>query len=185
MTDTRLAESFLVNDRVDALADGAYRVFVNALVWSTSQGTDGRLPTRALRHLHPDGRRQDLIDELVRSSFWVVREDGFEIRNFLRYQTSAEQVDKARELARLRKQKQREQAHQKEINKLVTRDEPRDSPRDGASDERRGPLGQDSDRTGQEQDRTGAGEGTRLSTSDNGEYRGGTVAWLPRAEASS
>jgi hypothetical protein len=136
-------ESILVNDRVDALSDGAFRVFIMAVTWSVAQGTDGELPERAVKRLHPDGVRRDLITELVEDSFLIPIDNGYQIRNFLSYQTPNETVQRAREVNRRRKQEQRRREQQKAIDKLagqpnVTHDGQRDGQRDVTHDGRRG-----------------------------------------------
>jgi hypothetical protein len=179
MTDARIHESILVNDRVDGLSDGAFRVFVMALSWSVSQGTDGVLPQRAFRRLHPDGVRRDLIGELVAHGFLTAKGDGYEIRNFLRYQTPAETVERQRELARIRKATQRKRDAEKELQKLgVTGD----GTRDGTSDARRPPSGQQTEDSDSRQQTAVRGGTTQPPEGDpfvyappNGEYRGGPV----------
>lgn len=129
MTDARLAPSFLDHPVIESLSSDAFRVYVNAIVYSTDKGLDGLVPTRALRLLHPEGMVAGEVKELVTAGLWSAVDDGFVIRNFLRYQTPAAQVEQEKENARLRKRRSREAALQRERDKLaasVTRDGTRD-----------------------------------------------------------
>lgn len=108
MTDTRLPEHFLTSPTLDGLTSDAFRVYANGLMWSVTHGTDGLIPDRALRLLHPDGRRLELAAELHAAGLWHHDDAGYHVPDFLKYQTPAEQVEKARTLARERKRKQRD-----------------------------------------------------------------------------
>ncbi len=108
MTDTRLPEYFLTSPVLDSLTDAAFRVFINGLVCSVAHGTDGHLNTRALRLLHPDGPRYDLVEDLLAIGLWRAVDGGYEIAKFLDHQSSAEQVAKGRAADRERKRRQRE-----------------------------------------------------------------------------
>ncbi len=155
MTDARLVPSFLTHPVIEGLTDPAYRVYVNGVVYSTDKGFDGFLPLRALRLLHPEGADPRWVQELVDSDLWRPGPEGYTIRNFLRYQTPAEQVERHRELARLRKQAERQRKAEAEESKLrdtlgkrVTRDGSRDGSRDERATVPRTGQGQDRDRTG-------------------------------------
>jgi hypothetical protein len=92
MTDARLAPSFLTNPTVEGLSSDAFRVYVNGLVWSATHRTDGALPERCLRLLHPDGPQREAVADLLAVGLWQLAVDGYLIRNFLKYQSSAEQL---------------------------------------------------------------------------------------------
>ncbi len=165
MTDTRLVEGFLTNGKVDGLSDAAFRVYTLGLVWSTAQGTDGRLPDRALRYLHPTGTSSAATAELVAAHLWEIDGDTFVIHDYLDYQTPHEQVERARELTRQRKAAQRLRDQDKELAKVT---------RDGVRDERRDLQGKDRTGTGQAQERTGTNNGTNNGTNADG-YTGGSL----------
>lgn len=151
MTDARLAPSFLDHPVIESLSSDAFRVYVNAIVYTVDKGFDGLVPKRALRLLHPEGMVAGEVKELVAAGLWTAVEDGYEIRNLLRYQTPAAEVEQQKENARLRKQRSRENALRTEKAKLsapVTRD----GTGDGTCDVRR-----PSHRT---PPRTGTGTGT-------------------------
>jgi len=140
VTDTRLAESFLTHPALDELSDGAHRVYVQGLVYAVGHGTDGLLPRRSLRFLHPEGPRPANVAELVAAGLWSAVGDGYEVRNFLRYQSSAEQVRLAaearqagRDAAAEKKREQRAGAKAKGATS-VFRDVPGDSCRDSGRD---------------------------------------------------
>lgn len=120
VTDTRLAESFLTHPTVDGLSDAAHRVYVNGLVYAVAGSTDGHLPKRSLRLLHPEGTSAPVVHELLAAGLWTQHEGGYLIRNYLRYQSSAEQVKQAaearhaqREADAKRKREAREAARRK------------------------------------------------------------------------
>jgi hypothetical protein len=133
VTDARLAPSFLDHPVIEALSSDAFRVYVNAIVYTVDKGLDGLVPKRALRLLHPDGTTQKQVRDLVDAGLWLPAGEDFTIRNLLRYQTPAAQVEQEKENARLRKRKSREAALLREKEKLaaaVTRDGTRDVPRE-------------------------------------------------------
>lgn len=108
MTDTRLPEHFLTAPTLDGLSSDAFRVYVNGLMWSVTHGTDGLLPERSLRFLHPEGKRPELAAELVATGLWERDDAGHHVRDFLDFQTPAEQVERARAFTRERKRRQRD-----------------------------------------------------------------------------
>lgn len=180
MTDTRLAESFLTNPKTDALSDAGFRVYVLALVWSTTHGTDGFVPGRALRYLHPEGSDQSLVDELVKARLWEPFSGGWNIHDFLTYQTPAalkQQLDEARKQQRAKDaERKRNQRAKKGAGKPTV---PKDVPVDVPRDEMGGHTGQQT--ATDDRDRTAVGKGSSkeeplydpFSDTSNGEYRGG------------
>lgn len=121
MTDTRLVEGFLTNPKIDGLSDAAFRTYINGLVYAVSAGTDGYLPGRALRLLHPDGARPDTSLELVKRRLWEPATDGWRIHDFDKHQTSAEQIERSRELARARKQRERDKKTEEAMSRATGR----------------------------------------------------------------
>lgn len=152
MTDTRLAESFLTHPTIDGLSDAAHRVYTNGLVYAVAGSTDGRLPQRALRLLHPDGTTKTVVKELVNAGLWTAVGDGFEVRNFLRYQSSAEQVKQAAEARQQQRaadaERKRRQRHKDRVSADVTPDVTPDI-RTGSTG-RQGQEGQEGSKTGDE-----------------------------------
>lgn len=71
MADARLRAEWLGQMRFDDLSDAAWRVFTSALMWSIGNGTDGVIPRRYLRYLHPDGVIEESVRiELVHAGLW-------------------------------------------------------------------------------------------------------------------
>lgn len=129
VTDSRLPGNWLTDIRYADLSDRAWRVFTGALMWSNEQGTDGIVPARYLRLLHPDGDVDEALDELEKAGI-VHRPNGGGIllprwsdRDGLG-QSTAEQVRNYRENARERQRRHREST------RSVTRDSQRDVARD-------------------------------------------------------
>lgn len=111
MTDARLSPTFLDHPVVDALDDRAHRVYTNGIVYCASHETDGFIPRRMLRLLYPEPiDLYAVANELIAVGLWQAVDDGWAIRNFLRYQTSRAQLDGKREYDRLRKQHERDAA---------------------------------------------------------------------------
>ncbi len=109
MTDTRLPEQWLGDMTRDGLSDGAFRVWINALIWSVKYQKDGFVDPLALRYLHPEGRRTDLVDELVAAGLWQAATDGgWLILDFLDHQTPAAKLREQREAARVKQQRYRD-----------------------------------------------------------------------------
>ena len=65
MTDARLPGRWLTDPHLEALSDRLWRVHTGALMWSAEQGTDGLLPRRTLRLLHPEIATLDDAQALV------------------------------------------------------------------------------------------------------------------------
>jgi hypothetical protein len=141
MVDTRLPEHWSRKIEMLELSDSAWRLLTNALMWSNSQGTDGRIPTKALHLCHSDWKRHVL--ELIEQGLWEETREGFRCLGDWEKewgQSSAEYVATLRETARLRQQRKREKSKEKG----VTRDVPGDVPRDvgEAGKERKDRLGE-------------------------------------------
>lgn len=103
MTDARLPGPWLTNPTMDGLSDRAWRTFTGSLMWSNEAGTDGRITTRSLRFLHPEGTDDVTRDELVRAELWALTADGIEVCNWtVMGQELAATVAERREAARVR-----------------------------------------------------------------------------------
>lgn len=95
MTDSRLPGHWLTDMRYADLTDRAWRVLCGALMWSNEQGTDGIIPTRYLRNLHPDGDVDAAIAELEAAGILIRTDDGITLPGWsdprgLRQSTSAQ-----------------------------------------------------------------------------------------------
>lgn len=110
MVDARLPAEWLGSIRIDNLSDRAFRVLAGALMWCNGQGTDGTIPARYAKYLHPDGDDAEAFDELVRAGLWERDGDGFRLVGWstaLR-QSTAEEVSRYREGARRRQKEYRD-----------------------------------------------------------------------------
>lgn len=123
MTDARLPGRWLTDPDFDALSDRLWRVHSSALMWSAEQGTDGLIPRRTLRLLHPEGARAADADSLVERGVWETEGDGYRVSEWDRTQSLAADVERKRELDRERKRRQR-------AKDPVTRDGMRDGTRE-------------------------------------------------------
>lgn len=123
MTDARLPGRWLTDPNLEALSDRLWRVHTGALMWSAEQGTDGLIPRRTLRLLHPDAATSDDATTLVSEGLWAVEGDGFRVLDWENSQSLDADVKRRRELDRERKRRQRSKAN-------VTRDSMRDESRD-------------------------------------------------------
>jgi hypothetical protein len=143
MTDARLPGRWLLDPRMDALSDRAWRVWTAALMFSAEQGTDGLIVRRSFRYLHEHGVEAPVLDELMAAGLVEITDDGgMQVLNWVQMgQSLAQSIEQAREAARTRKQNERARKREK-----GTGDRVRDVTRDD--------VGQD--RTGE--DRPGHGE---------------------------
>jgi len=105
VTDANIKPSLLDHRPILRLSDSAFRVWMMGIVYGAAHETDGFLDRRVLALLHPDGAREDLAQELVNAGRWKVREDGWQIDDFLTYQTS--HADRVKQRAEWREAKKR------------------------------------------------------------------------------
>jgi hypothetical protein len=110
MVDARLPAEWLGSIRIDNLSDRAFRVLAGALMWCNGQGTDGAVPARYTKYLHPDGDDPAAFDELEQAGLWKHLDDGYRLVGWssaLR-QSTAEEVERYREGARRRQKEYRD-----------------------------------------------------------------------------
>jgi hypothetical protein len=110
MVDARLPAEWLGSIRIDDLSDRAFRVLAGALMWCNGQGTDGSIPARYTRYLHPDGNDEAAFAELIDAGLWIRVDDGYQMvgwSSHLRQSTAAE-VEHYRESSRLRQKAYRD-----------------------------------------------------------------------------
>jgi hypothetical protein len=115
MTDARLKGSWLGAMRFDGLSDCAWRVFTGALMWSVEQGTDGLIPTRYLRTLHPDGEQPEAYAELLAARLWISCATGYQLLDWAGDlgQSTAQEIEAYKENARNRQRTWRENQRKK------------------------------------------------------------------------
>lgn len=164
MTDARLPGRWLTDPTMDALSDRAWRTFTGGLMWSNEAGTDGLIPARALRFLHPRGVDGATASELVNAGLWEQGDDSFTVPHWKkRGQELASVVEQRREDNRLRQAAWRDK--EKAKRKAVTRDVTPD-------------VGQEHDRT-----RTGTGQADTASRFHKSMSPGWPVREIPRSTA--
>ena len=124
MTWVRLDDQFAEDDAVADLSDRAFRLHVIALCYSSRRSTDGRLDKRAVTVVSAvltSGRSARWVQELVSAGLWLANGDGsYEIKNFLKYNPSAAEVEERRA--------------ERNARMLATRDLARDQSHGGSRD---------------------------------------------------
>lgn len=112
MTDARLRSSWLGLMLFDDLSDAAWRVFTGGLMWSAEQGTDGFIPRRYVRTLHPDGENPEAVAEIAAAGLWEVTDAGVQFADWDGElgQSTAAQVEEYRRKGRERARRFREAA---------------------------------------------------------------------------
>ena len=105
----RLEDSFHHHPKVLRAGNAAVGLWVRCGTYSAQYLTDGHVPAEIAREY---GRPRE-IDALVETALWLPNGDGFEIRDFLEYQPSAEDIRAERAKARERQAKRRRDQHGK------------------------------------------------------------------------
>jgi len=110
MVDARLPAEWLGSIRFDNLSDRAFRILAGALMWCNGQGTDGAVPARYTKYLHPDGDDQDAFDELEACGLWSRVQDGYVLLGWTDdlHQSTAEEIQRYREAGRRRQKAYRD-----------------------------------------------------------------------------
>ncbi len=160
MTDSRLPGRWLTDIKFQTLSDRAWRTWCGALLWSNEQGTDGAIPSLAMKYLHPNGVDDATRLELIEAKLWRHTKAGIQVVDWAGStgQSAAADIAAQRENNRMRQRK-----HRQKVTRDVTRDVTGES------------LGQD--RTGE--DRTGQDYGEAQINQGTGEVVGWPVAEIP------
>lgn len=110
MVDARLPAEWLDSLRIDKLSDRAFRVLAGALMWCNGQGTDGAVPARYTKYLHPDGDDLDAFEELEAAGLWSRAEDGYLLAGWADdlHQSTAEEIQRYRDAAKRRQKAYRD-----------------------------------------------------------------------------
>ncbi len=111
---TRLDDQFHTNPKLTGLPDPAFRMYVNGLVWSVANLTDGRIAYRNAVNMglkqHGNSVR-NTIRHLVETGLWAPdtdEKDVWWVHDFDQYQPTKAQVQQEREATRRRVQKHRD-----------------------------------------------------------------------------
>jgi hypothetical protein len=109
VTDARLPGRWASSLDMDSLSDASWRVFSYALMWSAENGTDGFIPTRYLKRLHPDGEQPEAFEQLAHQGLWVRGDAGYQLKDWDTSlgQSTREQVETYRAKGRERTRKYR------------------------------------------------------------------------------
>jgi hypothetical protein len=104
MRHTRFELGFPRNRKVSRLSDAAFRLWTSAIDHAREQRTDGRIEPGDLLVIPRGGGavswKPSVVKELVDAGLWDTEKGGWKIHNFLVWQDSKAQVDRAREQAR-------------------------------------------------------------------------------------
>lgn len=99
---TRFDDNFHEQPEMDFLSDSAALLHVCATTWCNCAGTDGFVPTERVKRLK--GGSVQAAEELCREipqlpghkPWWVKVEGGYQVRSFLKFNASAEEVREAK-----------------------------------------------------------------------------------------
>lgn len=108
MTWARLDDG--ITDRPDLLAlERTVRLLhIEGIVWSCRHETDGAIPRHVIRKVTDDPDPEAAAAALVAAGLWNETDDGWCIDGFLEDQISSEDLERQRELARVRQRRQRQ-----------------------------------------------------------------------------
>ena len=123
----QLSNGLWLNDKANELLDAdprAFGMWVMSLSYASDNMTDGVLKARALRRLGCDDRTRDA---LIECGMWEDAGDGcVRIHDYLRHNTSREQIEASRDSAAERQRRKRERDVTHDVTRDVTRDTPSD-----------------------------------------------------------
>jgi hypothetical protein len=175
MTDARLPGRWINDPALLDLSDRLWRVHTLALMWSAEQGTDGAIPVRMLRLLHPDGATLEDARALIGAGLWASEGAAYRVLRWEQSQSLAADVERARVSNRERQARHRAKTSAAATPKPghVTRDVTGESPRQGQARQGQARTGQASEVPGTSQhenapDRVGLGAAwpTRIPGTD-------------------
>jgi hypothetical protein len=129
LTWLKIDDGFAEHAKIADLCDRSFRLHVVSMCYSARNLTDGRISVRALKVITAiigASRVNRNLDELLAAGLWRETEDGWEIRDFLEYNPSAEKVkgDRARNAERQKKHRSLRDASGNALRNGVTNDAP-------------------------------------------------------------
>ena len=108
MTWIKLEDTLPDHERALRAGSRAMWLYVSGTCYCSRHLTDGRIPAVAVRQLVTDKDAAKLAEALVDVGLWVRDGDGYEVRNYAKFQRTAEEVEAERESTRKRVRKFRE-----------------------------------------------------------------------------
>lgn len=140
---TRIDDAFLEDETILSLRHTTYRVHVSGIIYCSRNLTDGIVTDRAAKVIQAilgfNVRRA--VAELEEAGLWVPVESGHRIKNYLKYNPSAEKVKEMRARNAERQQRHRDRGHNESnglsngVTAHVSNDAPsRPGPARGVSD---------------------------------------------------
>jgi hypothetical protein len=114
MTWTKLSDELLDDTAVRALSDRAFRLFIEATVYSSGHLTDGEITPRTLDVLRATMgvSIRKAVAELVGNGLWIAEgPSAIRIKSFLKYNPSAQQVRAKRAAEAERQSRMRAKRH--------------------------------------------------------------------------
>lgn len=76
------------NPKIVGLSDAAFRLYIEALCWSSRQQTDGKIPAPAMARLG----RPKTINELITAELFYSHDNHIEIHDYLAHQRSRAEI---------------------------------------------------------------------------------------------
>ena len=136
MTWLKIDDGFTDNAKIEALSDRAFRLHVAGMCFCARTLSDGVIPEGRVPRLIPKVTKR-MVEELVTVGVWLLHPQGYEIKDYLLYNPSREEVERQRAEKAERQRKYRDKQ----------RGAPRDASRDARPPQappRPGPKGQGS-----------------------------------------
>lgn len=104
----KIDDGFVEHSRIEPLSDKAFRLHIAALCICARKLTDGHVSEKDAKVIQVmAGSRAKHVHELVQFGVWEVNGDGWNIRDYLDYNPSAEHVKEERRKAAERMQQAR------------------------------------------------------------------------------
>src|SRR5262245_11799506 len=103
----RLSDNYMEDEKIDALSNGAFRLWHEALAWCRRQLTDGLIPFPVMRRFpaYTKGREKELatpVREGVAPLWELIPATGYKVHNYLKWNKSKEEEEADQELSRHR-----------------------------------------------------------------------------------
>jgi hypothetical protein len=92
-------DQFASHPKIVPLSDGAFRLHVSGICYSAQHLTDGLIGAEAVPTLRPKFRPA-MLAELVERNLWIKHGDVYEIRDYLQWNRSRDEINEERERKR-------------------------------------------------------------------------------------